>query len=127
MAVGVAIKAGARNEGYDNAVVTHALCYASGMATSKTTRDVSDISVEFLVDSVSSSLLWEVQRTLPRLKLELSTRTPATQALKLLHSAAFRSSLGNRLYCLMLRFVTYILILVFPLFSIALFSLSCNR
>ena len=90
---------------------------------------MSDIGVEFLADSVSPSLYkpWEVQRTLPRLKLELATRTPATQALKLLHSAAFRSSLGNRLYCLMLRFVTYILILVFPLFSIALFSLSCNR
>ena len=64
----------------------------------QTTRDVSDIGVEFLADSVSSSLSWEVQRTLPRLKLELSTRIPATQALELLHSAAFRSGLGNRLY-----------------------------
>lgn len=130
--IGVAIKAGARNEGYDNAGVTHALRVASGMATSKntafgicrnlqqvggsmsctqgrehtlysvqTTRDVSDIGVEFLADSVSSSVYkpWEVQRTLPRLKLELATRTPATQALELLHSAAFRSGLGNSLYC----------------------------
>ena len=72
------------------------------MATSKTTRDVSDIGVEFLADSVSSSLYkpWEVQRTLPRLKLELATRTPATQALELLHSATFRSGLGNSLYFL---------------------------
>ena len=68
----------------------------------QTTRDVSDIGVEFLADSVSSSLYkpWEVQRTLPRLKLELATRTPATQALELLHSAAFRSGLGNSLYWL---------------------------
>ena len=67
----------------------------------QTTRDVSDIGVEFLADSVSSSLYkpWEVQRTLPRLKLELATRTPATKALELLHSAAFRSGLGNSLYC----------------------------
>ena len=35
--IGVAIKAGARNEGYENAGVTHALCVASGMATSKNT------------------------------------------------------------------------------------------
>ena len=59
----------------------------------QTTRDVSDIGVEYLADSVSSSLYkpWEVQRTGPRLKLELATRTPAVQALELLHSAAFRS------------------------------------
>ena len=63
--------------------------------------DVSDIGVEYLADSVSSSLYkpWEVQRTGPRLKLELATRTPAVQALELLHSAAFRSGLGNSLYC----------------------------
>jgi len=130
--IGVAIKAGSRNEGYDNSGVSHALRVASGMATSKntafgicrnlqqvggsmscvqgrehtlyavqTTRDVADIGVEYLADSVSSSLFkpWEVQRTLPRLKLELATRTPATQALELLHSAAFRSGLGNGLYC----------------------------
>ena len=59
----------------------------------QTTRDVSDIGVEYLADSVSSSRYkpWEVQRTGPRLKLELATRTPAVQALELLHSAAFRS------------------------------------
>merc|ERR1740128_1121001 len=49
------------------------------MFSVQTTRDVSDIGVEFLADSVSSSVYkpWEVQRTLPRLKLELATRTPA--------------------------------------------------
>ena len=54
----------------------------------QTTRDMSDMGVEFLVDSVSSSLYksWKVQRTRPRLKLELATRMPATQALELLHS-----------------------------------------
>ena len=54
----------------------------------QTTRDMSDMGVEFLVDSVSSSLYksWKVQRTRPRLKLELATRMPANQALELLHS-----------------------------------------
>ena len=37
----------------------------------QTTRDMFDVGVEFLADSVSSSLYkpWEVHRTLPRLKL----------------------------------------------------------
>ena len=39
-----------------------------------------------------------MQRTLLGLKLELATRMPATQALELLHSATFRSGLGNSLY-----------------------------
>merc|ERR1711963_483471 len=130
--VGVVIKAGSRNEGYDNAGVSHALRIASGLATTKnsafglcrnlqqvggsmsctqgrehtlyavqTTRDVADIGIEYLTDSVSNSLYkpWEVQRTLPRMKLELATRSPATQAMELLHEAAFRSGLGNSLYC----------------------------
>ena len=67
----------------------------------QTTRDVSDIGLEYLTDSVSNSVYkpWEVQRTLPRMKLELATRSPATQAMELLHEAAFRSGLGNSLYC----------------------------
>jgi len=130
--LGVVIKAGSRNETYDNAGVSHALRVASGLATKKntafgmvrnlqqvggnmsctqgrehtlyavqTTRDVSDIGLEYLTDSVSNSLYkpWEVQRTLPRMKLELATRSPATQAMELLHEAAFRSGLGNSLYC----------------------------
>merc|ERR1712112_676467 len=130
--LGVVIKAGSRNETYDNLGVSHALRVASGLATKKntafgmvrnlqqvggnmsctqgrehtlyavqTTRDVSDIGLEYLTDSVSNSLYkpWEVQRTLPRMKLELATRSPATQAMELLHEAAFRSGLGISLYC----------------------------
>merc|ERR1712029_787948 len=130
--VGVVIKAGSRNEGYDNAGVSHALRIAAGMATKKntafglcrnlqqvggsmsctqgrehtlyavqTTRDVSDIGVEYLTDSVSNSVYkpWEVERSTPRLKLELATRSPATKALELLHQASFRSGLGNGLFC----------------------------
>ena len=67
----------------------------------QTTGDVSDIGLEYLTDSVSNSVYkpWEVQRTIPRMKLELATRSPATQAMELLHEAAFRSGLGNSLYC----------------------------
>ena len=50
--------------------------------TVQTTRDVSDIGVEYLADSVRSSRYkpWEVQRTGPRLKLELAPRKPVVQA-----------------------------------------------
>merc|ERR1712209_404160 len=129
--LGVVIKAGARNEGHDNAGVSHALRIASGMATKKntafnicrniqqvggnmsctqgrehtlyavqTTRDQAEVGVDYLTDSVSNSVYkpWEVERSLPRLKLDLATRSPATQALELLHQAAFRTGLGNSLY-----------------------------
>ena len=67
----------------------------------QTTRDMSDMGVEFLVDSVSSSLYksWKVQRTRPRLKLELATRMPATQALELLHSRLHHVQVRPILYC----------------------------
>lgn len=129
--LGVAIKAGSRNETYDNAGVSHALRIASGLATKKNsafnicrniqqvggnmsctqgrehtlysvqcTRDNTEIGADFLADSVSNQEFkpWEVQRTLPRLKLELASRSGATQAMEL-HQAAFRSGLGNGLYC----------------------------
>ena len=51
--IGVAFKAGARNESYDNAGVTHALRVASGMATSKNTafgicRNLQQVSYNLL-------------------------------------------------------------------------------
>ena len=65
------------------------------------TRDNTEIGVDFLADSVSNQVFkpWEVQRTLPRLRLELASRSGATQAMELVHQAAFRSGLGNGLYC----------------------------
>ena len=66
----------------------------------QTTRDQAEVGVDYLTDSVSNSVYkpWEVERSLPRLKLDLATRSPATQALELLHQAAFRTGLGNSLY-----------------------------
>ena len=65
----------------------------------QTTRDVSDIGVEYLADSVSSSLYkpWEVQRTGPRLKLELATRKPVVQAaLTSLYELCCESRISDR-------------------------------
>ena len=65
------------------------------------TRDNTEVGADFLADSVSNQAFkpWEVQRTLPRLKLELASRSGATQAMELLHQAAFRTGLGSGLYC----------------------------
>ena len=65
------------------------------------TRDQAEVGVDYLSDSVSNQVFkpWEVQRTLPRLKLELAAKSGATQAMELVHQAAFRTGLGNGLYC----------------------------
>merc|ERR1712123_468108 len=129
--LGVIIKSGSRNEGYDNAGISHALRIPAGLATKKNsafcicrnlqqagasmvctqgrehtlytvqaTRDQTDIAVEYLTDVVSNQAFktWELTRCAPRMKLELASASPATQALELLHQAAFRSGLGNSLY-----------------------------
>merc|ERR1712086_76094 len=129
--LGVIIKSGSRNEGYDNAGISHALRIAAGLATKnnsafgicrnlqqagasmvctqgrehtlytvQATRDQTDIAVEYLTDVVSNQAFktWELTRCAPRMKLELASASPATQAVELLHQAAFRSGLGNSLY-----------------------------
>merc|ERR1712106_1160378 len=129
--LGVIIKSGSRNEGYDNAGISHALRIAAGLATKnnsafgicrnlqqagasmvctqgrehtlytvQATRDQTDIAVEYLTDVVSNQAFktWELIRCAPRMKLELASASPATQAVELLHQAAFRSGLGNSLY-----------------------------
>jgi len=129
--LGVVIKAGSRNETYENAGVCHALRLAAGLATSKhssfgicrnlqqagaglmctqgrehtlytvqATRDKADIALEYLADAVSNQAFkpWELGNTQGRMKLELGQKSPATEALELLHQAAFRSGLGNSLY-----------------------------
>jgi len=69
--------------------------------TVQVTRDQSDMAMELLADVVSNQMFktWELERSVPSMKLELSQVSPATQALELLHKAAFRSGLGNSLYC----------------------------
>lgn len=67
----------------------------------QTTRDQTDIAVELLLDAVGNQAFkpWEVSRNAaPRMKLELAQKSPATEAMELLHQASFRSGLGNSLY-----------------------------
>merc|ERR1711962_1581774 len=51
-------------------------------------------------DTVSNQAFkpWELSDSLPRMKLELASLPPSTKVLELLHSAAFRSGLGNSLF-----------------------------
>merc|ERR1712212_275629 len=129
--LGVIVKAGSRNETYDNAGISHALRLAAGLGTKNNsafaitrnlqqsgasmvctqgrehtlytvqgTRDQTDVAIEYLADVVSNQAFkpWELSRSVPRMKLELASSSPATQAVELLHQAAFRSGLGNSLY-----------------------------
>jgi len=130
--LGVVVKAGARNESYENAGISHMLRISAGLATKnnsafgltrnlqqagtglvctqgrehtlysvQTTRNNTDMAVDYLADIVSNQAFkpWELGDVVPRLKVELSQVTPNSQALELLHLAAFRSGLGNSLYC----------------------------
>ena len=69
--------------------------------TIQATRDSTDLAADFLCDVVSNQAFkpWELERNLPRMKLELATKSPAADAVEMLHQAAFRSGLGNSLYC----------------------------
>jgi len=129
--LGVVVRAGSRNETYENSGVAQMLRISAGLATKsktafgitrslqqagtglvctqgrehtlytiQTTRDNTDLAVDCLTDTVSNQAFkpWELNDSLPRMKLELAGISPATQALELLHLAAFRSGLGNSLY-----------------------------
>jgi len=70
------------------------------MYTIQTTRDQTDVAIDYLVDIVSNQMFkpWELAANVPRMKLDLASLSPATVTSELLHAAAFRSGLGNSLY-----------------------------
>jgi len=71
------------------------------MYTIQATRDQVDLAMEYLADVVSSQMFkpWELGDSMPRMKVELALVPPATLTTELLHQAAFRTGLGNSLYC----------------------------
>jgi len=130
--LGVIIKAGSRNESYENLGASHMLRICAGLGTKNKTafnitrnlqqagtglvctqgrehtlysiqavRDHSAMAAEYLAEVVSNQSFkpWEMSDNLHRLKLEVGSKTPGTEAMELLHAAAFRSGLGNSLYC----------------------------
>ncbi|KAB0804836.1 hypothetical protein PPYR_01806 [Photinus pyralis] len=60
-----------------------------------------DQALDYLVDVASNAVFkrWEVIENIPRLKIELESRTPQQFVVDLVHQAAYRSSgLGNSIY-----------------------------
>merc|ERR1711892_1228683 len=74
--LGVILKAGSRSETHDNAGISHSLRIAAGLGTKTKTA----FSICRNLQQVGASMV-------------------ATQAVELLHQAAFRGGLGNSLYC----------------------------
>lgn len=63
-------------------------------------RDNLETGLEFLKNASTCQLFkpWEVEDTLPRLKLDVATIPDQVRALELLHQATYRSGLGNSIY-----------------------------
>lgn len=65
------------------------------------TRDKLDTGLKYLGDLACHSIFkpWEVSDNLYRVKEDLARVTPQVRAVDLLHRAAFRSVLGNSIFC----------------------------
>lgn len=69
--------------------------------TIEVTRDHLETALRFLENAVMGQTFkpWEIQDSLPRLRVDLGTRSDQVRAVELLHRAAYRSGLGNSLFC----------------------------
>lgn len=65
------------------------------------TRDKLDTGLKYLEDVSTAHLFkpWELAENYPRLKGDLARVTPQARAVDLLHRAAFRTGLGNSIFC----------------------------
>ncbi|KAJ8895011.1 hypothetical protein PR048_000320 [Dryococelus australis] len=65
------------------------------------TRDKVDVALQYLADCATKHVFkpWELSDSLPRLRYELATIPVEVRTLDLLHKAAFRTGLGNTLFC----------------------------
>lgn len=69
--------------------------------TIEVTRDQLENALQFLEKSVTGQLFkpWEIEDSLPRLKVDLANVSDQVRAVELLHRASFRSGLGNSIFC----------------------------
>jgi ubiquinol-cytochrome c reductase core subunit 2 len=69
--------------------------------TLEVTRDQLETALQFLENSVTGQVFkpWEIQDSIPRIKIDLANISQQARAAELLHSAAFRTALGNSLFC----------------------------
>jgi ubiquinol-cytochrome c reductase core subunit 2 len=69
--------------------------------TLEVTRDQLETALQFLENTVTGQVFkpWEIQDSIPRVKVDLANVSQQVRAIELLHQAAFRSGLGNSLFC----------------------------
>lgn len=62
---------------------------------------IRETGLKFLGDVASKQVFkpWEISDNIPRLKYELAGLSPYARLLDLLHRAAYRTGLGNSLFC----------------------------
>ncbi|KAG8233851.1 hypothetical protein J437_LFUL006874 [Ladona fulva] len=106
------IAAGLGTEHFTHFGIRRTIQQAGGNLTCTTGRETITYTLEMTKDKIEDHLKileevacrqqfkpWEVSDNLPRLKLELASRSPQVWAVELLHHAAFRKGLGNSVYC----------------------------
>jgi len=64
-------------------------------------RDQLETALKFLENSVCGQVFkpWEISDSLPRLKVDLANVSDQLRAVEILHRAAFRTGLGNSIFC----------------------------
>ncbi|KAJ9575907.1 hypothetical protein L9F63_007219 [Diploptera punctata] len=69
--------------------------------TLQSTSDKLDTGLKFLQDVTTKQVFkpWELSDSIPRLKYELGGVSPYSKLMDAVHKAAYRSGLGNSLYC----------------------------
>lgn len=69
--------------------------------TVELTRDNLDTGLKYLSDVTTAQVFkpWEIEDSLPRLKVELGQVSDQVLAIELLHKASFKTGLGNSIFC----------------------------
>lgn len=69
--------------------------------TIEVTRDNLEPALQILENAVTGQLFkpWEITDSLPRLRVDLANVSQQVRAIELLHRAAYRTGLGNSLFC----------------------------
>jgi ubiquinol-cytochrome c reductase core subunit 2 len=69
--------------------------------TLEVTRDNLETALKFLENAVVGQVFkpWELADALPRVKVDLANITDQVRAVEMLHRAAFRTGLGNSIFC----------------------------
>lgn len=69
--------------------------------TLEVTRDQLETALRFLENTVMGQVFkpWEIEDSIPRLKVDLANVSDQIRAVEMLHRAAYRNGLGNSIFC----------------------------